>query len=207
MRATVILAFAVFIASTCWGETYRWVDEKGTIHFTEDYGSIPERHRGRVQERKDKPNDLVPKTDGTLRKEQEEDSIRIFQEVPREASIEEQPVNKNRIESDAADALRTIVSLWKDGQFEALYEYGTEASKGRVSREMFAKRMKNSRWGLASSWETIRDIDARFKSPTLVYVTAKIGYRPKGLGDVRVHTASYRMIFENGMWRTDLSHF
>ena len=41
----VALFFVVFIFSTGWAETYRWVDEKGTAKFTQDYGSIPEEYR------------------------------------------------------------------------------------------------------------------------------------------------------------------
>jgi len=31
-------------------DIYRWVDESGGLHFTDDLSSIPEKHRGRVQD-------------------------------------------------------------------------------------------------------------------------------------------------------------
>jgi hypothetical protein len=33
-------------------ETYQWMDEKGTIHFTDDPGLIPEKYRDKVLEKK-----------------------------------------------------------------------------------------------------------------------------------------------------------
>ena len=30
-------------------ELYRWVDEKGTVHFTDDLGLVPEKYRGQFQ--------------------------------------------------------------------------------------------------------------------------------------------------------------
>jgi hypothetical protein len=33
-------------------ETYQWVDEKGTVHFTDDFGQIPEKYQDQVKERK-----------------------------------------------------------------------------------------------------------------------------------------------------------
>jgi hypothetical protein len=33
-------------------ETYQWVDEKGTVHFTDDIGKIPEKYQDQVKEKK-----------------------------------------------------------------------------------------------------------------------------------------------------------
>ncbi len=33
-------------------ETYQWVDEKGTVHFTDDVGKIPEKYQDQVKEKK-----------------------------------------------------------------------------------------------------------------------------------------------------------
>jgi hypothetical protein len=32
-------------------EVYRWVDEKGTVHFADDMSQIPEKYRGEIQKR------------------------------------------------------------------------------------------------------------------------------------------------------------
>jgi clan AA aspartic protease (TIGR02281 family) len=50
----IILSFillAVMVPSS-YGEMYKWVDEKGTIHFTDDLSSIPEKFRQDAETRK-----------------------------------------------------------------------------------------------------------------------------------------------------------
>jgi hypothetical protein len=50
-------------ASSLWGafgqEVYRWEDEKGTVHFTDDLGQVPEKYREKVQ-KKISPKEPVP---------------------------------------------------------------------------------------------------------------------------------------------------
>jgi hypothetical protein len=36
-------------------EIYQWVDEKGTVHFTDDLGKIPEKYQEQMKERKTPP--------------------------------------------------------------------------------------------------------------------------------------------------------
>jgi len=50
----VILAFLILIIFpfTGYGEMYKWVDEKGTIHFTDDFSNIPEKYRQDSETRK-----------------------------------------------------------------------------------------------------------------------------------------------------------
>lgn len=43
----VIILFAV--SSTTYSEIYKWVDEKGTIHFADDISKIPERYREKIE--------------------------------------------------------------------------------------------------------------------------------------------------------------
>ena len=40
----LIVMLAVLVPYS-YGEMYRWVDEKGTVHFTDDLSSIPEKYR------------------------------------------------------------------------------------------------------------------------------------------------------------------
>ncbi len=47
----LIVTFAVLVPPS-YGEMYRWVDEKGTVHFTDDLSSIPEKYREDVETRK-----------------------------------------------------------------------------------------------------------------------------------------------------------
>jgi hypothetical protein len=211
MRVALILLI-LLPSSMGLAETYRWVDEKGTINFTQDYESVPGKYRDQVKE---KPAEAGEKAgvDKAPQKPLEQDSGKGLQKSPKKGSKEaspkshgdKEPVNKNRLESDAADALTAIITLWKDGKYEALYEYGTDRYRTTTSREKFVERMKHGRRDLASSWETLRDVDAKFRSPTLVYVTAKIGTKTKTGGNVRFQTETFEMRLEKGTWKTDLS--
>jgi clan AA aspartic protease (TIGR02281 family) len=40
------------IASVSYGEMYKWVDDKGAVHFTDDLSNIPEKYREEVETRK-----------------------------------------------------------------------------------------------------------------------------------------------------------
>ncbi len=44
----VILLFPLLLNA---GETYRWVDDRGVIHFTDDPGTVPEDYRGEAESR------------------------------------------------------------------------------------------------------------------------------------------------------------
>jgi hypothetical protein len=200
---TAILVI-LFIASPGWATTYKWVDEKGTINFTQDYDSIPEKYRDQIKEIPDKPG-ARPNIDEKPQKTWEKKPVQGLKGVPGREDAEKEPVNKLKIESGAAEALRIIVSLWKEENYGSLYEYGTDASKGSMSKEDFAHKMKNKKWGLAPSWETLQNMEAQYKHPKLVYVTAKIGYKTKRGGNVRFQTETYQMKLENGLWRANLS--
>ncbi len=47
----LFIILAILVASS-YGETYRWVDEKGTVHFTDDLSTIPEKYRSNAETRK-----------------------------------------------------------------------------------------------------------------------------------------------------------
>jgi hypothetical protein len=51
-KIVLILALAlIFLGSIAHAEVFKWVDEKGGVHFTEDPATIPEKYRERVQSR------------------------------------------------------------------------------------------------------------------------------------------------------------
>jgi Domain of unknown function (DUF4124) len=46
----IIAVGLLFYSAVAFGqEVYRWVDEKGVVHFTDDLGQIPEKYRGQFQ--------------------------------------------------------------------------------------------------------------------------------------------------------------
>jgi clan AA aspartic protease (TIGR02281 family) len=48
---SVIILLAILVPSS-YGQMYRWVDEKGTVHFTDDLSTIPEKYRSGAETRK-----------------------------------------------------------------------------------------------------------------------------------------------------------
>ena len=65
----VLLAIAVLLAlvAPLCAETYSWLDDNGTFHFTEEYSSIPKKYRKKVNRRGDISSVLTqaPATDGS----------------------------------------------------------------------------------------------------------------------------------------------
>ena len=211
----VVLTFAVMIATNLGtlqpihAEIYQWVDEKGTIHFTEDYGAIPEKYRNQATTRKEREEGSAVRTDEKSKirskgKQQTGSSEGRVADRKMEQEIQKN-VDKKKIESEVTDALLTIVSLWQNGKYDELYEYGTNSSKVSLSKEEFGRRMLGKKWGLAPSWQTIRDVEVDVKRPALAYARAKIGYKPKQGGKTNIRTETYQMVLENKAWRINLS--
>jgi len=190
-------------------EIYKWVDEKGTIHFTHTYDSIPEKYRDQVETRPEKVETQENRSGEEIKKGPGK--------KPKRSSPEKQPVDrktqkaiqknldKRKIESEVTDIFQTIVSLWKSGKYDEIYEYGTNASKTTIGKEDFVRRMGKKTYGLSSSWETITDMKLEVNSPTLAYVTTKIGFKPKQGGNTFFKTGTYQMVLENKTWRINLS--
>jgi clan AA aspartic protease (TIGR02281 family) len=62
MRLIILLIiFLTAFVPTSYGEMYKWVDEKGTIHFTDDLLSIPEKYRPDAETRKPTKEISAPK--------------------------------------------------------------------------------------------------------------------------------------------------
>jgi len=111
---------------------------------------------------------------------------------------------RRRIESGAISAFEAIVSLWKSERFDEIYEYGDKISREMMPREKFASEMRISWCVLASSWETIRDIEAKVISPTRAQVKARMGFEKRGWGEARFFTQVFSMTLDKGEWRIAL---
>ncbi len=201
-----IIAIAIFLGQVlifplASAEFFKWVDDKGTIHFTEDESTVPEKYRQQTEKRPLPEDPGPPKEKVNEDKQEKKGSTRRPSAGPKE----KQHVNLRRIESDVADSFKNIISLWKDKKFDALYDCGDRKSRTQVAKEDFRRRMERKNWEPALSWETIRDVEVDVKNATLAYVTARIGYKPKQGGETRTRTETYGMRLENGIWRIDLT--
>ncbi len=62
MRSLFLLVIILgVLAAPCYGEMYKWVDEKGTVHFTDDLSAIPEKYREQAETRKPSKEADTPK--------------------------------------------------------------------------------------------------------------------------------------------------
>jgi hypothetical protein len=181
------------------GEIYRWTDEKGTVHFSEDESSVPEKYREQL-EKKSVPEEAKPPEEKVKVRKQDGKGAKN-----QPAGKGKETIKRNKIEGDVIESVKTILSLWKDRKYDALYDCGDQKSRIAVNKEEFGHRMTKKGIGLASSWETLRDIKVEVKSATLAYATVKMGYKPAKGGDTKFRTETYRMSFENRVWKINLS--
>ena len=61
MRFVIPLIVMLAVLVPCsYGEMYKWVDEKGTVHFTDDLSTIPEKYREDAETRKSSKETSTP---------------------------------------------------------------------------------------------------------------------------------------------------
>ncbi|MCJ7783421.1 MAG: DUF4124 domain-containing protein [Desulfobacterales bacterium] len=201
MRAWVLIGALILLPAVSPSdakEVYKWVDEKGTVHFSEDGSSVPEKYREQI-EKKSVPEEAKGPEEKVKFREQDGKGAK-----DRLAVKEKEKINKNRIEGDVVESVKTILSLWKDGKYNELYDRGDQKSRRAISREDFEYGMRKKGIGLASSWETLRDIQVDVEGATLAFATVRIGLKPTRGGETKFRTETYRMPFEKGMWKINL---
>jgi clan AA aspartic protease (TIGR02281 family) len=62
LRFLLLFIMMAVLVPSSHGEMYKWVDEKGTVHFTDDLSSIPEKYRQDAETRKPSKEGPVPQT-------------------------------------------------------------------------------------------------------------------------------------------------
>jgi clan AA aspartic protease (TIGR02281 family) len=62
LRFLLLFIMMAVLVPSSYGEMYKWVDEKGTVHFTDDLSSIPEKYRQDAETRKPPKEGSVPQT-------------------------------------------------------------------------------------------------------------------------------------------------
>ena len=48
MKSFLFVAISVFLFQPCLADTYKWVDDNGGLHFTDDITQVPERYRSKI---------------------------------------------------------------------------------------------------------------------------------------------------------------
>ena len=85
-----LISFALLLTfQLAHAEIYKWVDEKGTVHFTEDPATIPERHKEKVESRAT-----------------EEDSMTMEEKIRARRQYERELNDRKRTEKNEAELRR-----------------------------------------------------------------------------------------------------
>ena len=79
MKVVILLVVSLdLFLSSAYGEMYKWVDEKGTLHFADDLSNIPEKYRPDAEMRKAPEENLFSRNQG-----KNEESHRVLNLLPR----------------------------------------------------------------------------------------------------------------------------
>jgi hypothetical protein len=197
------LVFCLVLAPPSWAKVFTWTDEEGKVHFTEDPTTVPERYRPNLEERSLPEEPGRPATKASPSKKEPKERP----ESPPRVKTSKKGPDTEQIESEVKDVLKKLLTFWKDGKFDAFYEYGDRTSRAEVAKEDFRRRMANHSSIPASAWEMIRETQVEVSNATTASVTAKIGYRPKNGGETRFHTETHQFKLQNDLWRVDLRKF
>jgi hypothetical protein len=117
MILVVVLGF-LFISSA-WAEIYKWTDEKGGVHFTEDPATIPEKYQEKVKSRLTEEDLLTPG-----------ERARIKQE-------EDIKVKERRLNGSREDYQKRVKQTQEDRAREAKKQAEAERLDIRVSTRRF----------------------------------------------------------------------
>ncbi len=111
---------------------------------------------------------------------------------------------QRKIEAQALEAFKRVISLWQEEVYFELYDVGMAASKARISREQFAQRMVELTW-LPEGELNPTHLKATFRFRTAVYITARIPYKDKFNPD-KIFTSEQTLLLlqEDGQWKVDL---
>jgi hypothetical protein len=145
MRTLLIVIVLVVLCAPVHAEIYKWVDEKGTVHFTEDPATIPEKYREKVKSRLTE-EDLMTPEERVRAKEQHEEQVRErFEKEQKvyEKSIEEgQTRKKRKVLEDAKEEERLKVEKARKLSDDQKEQKGKEEVKPQPIREPSPKQEK-----------------------------------------------------------------
>jgi len=108
LKRIAILFFTIMFglllhSQSAQAEIYKWIDEKGTVHFTEDPETIPERYRENVKSRTTEEDLMSPEERMRVKREREEQERgkRFKKEI---SETTETPKPVRRVESESVDS-------------------------------------------------------------------------------------------------------
>ncbi|MHB8121876.1 MAG: hypothetical protein ACYDG4_06945 [Desulfuromonadaceae bacterium] len=108
--------------------------------------------------------------------------------------------------SEAASLLEKSMSdtldVWREGQYEQLFDQ--LAHRGKTSREMFVKNMRESTIRPACCWQKMENFRILNEKRTEATVYVKIGLDGT-LGASEAMTREFKMTHQEGVWKMQLA--
>jgi clan AA aspartic protease (TIGR02281 family) len=115
---SLIMVLAVLVPSS-FGQMYKWVDEKGTVHFTDDLSTIPEKHREGAETRK-------PQKETPTSKPQEKPKPSLTEEITEPEGVTVQLVRSGEV---------SFTEVILNGRVRQYFMVDTGASFTVISRD------------------------------------------------------------------------
>ena len=154
----LILIGLIFYCAMSWcQEIYQWMDEKGTVHFTDDLSLVPERYRNQVQKKKP-PKEPSPYPSPQVLKEEE-------MEKEHESASE-----RKDLIGRGEEWWRAKAKEWNEKLLNAQKNYetayadykkkGKELEQSKFKSKSFQRKLKTEikvLEGKAKEWEKQRD--------------------------------------------------
>jgi chromosome segregation ATPase len=76
MKTLTLILLLLFTATFSYAQVYKWVDEKGIVHFTDDITQIPEKYRRTIEEREVKEESIETKEAGEAPQKKQADAYK-----------------------------------------------------------------------------------------------------------------------------------
>jgi len=105
---------------------------------------------------------------------------------------------QQQITGEARQGFERILDLWRQEQFEALYDH--LVSEPGSERWYFVNQLNYSARRPACCWEQLQDVAVVYLDDSTVLLTAKLGIEVEGFG-TRFVTRSFRLVKQAGVWR------
>lgn len=123
----------------------------------------------------------------------------LLSTIPLQAESRAKPAPSQNGATSEQEVLRdfeTILDLWRDGKYDALFE---RTAGGKDSRELFTRKLVSAPRRPACCWEKMQDAQVALKGERGAIVRARLGFEGSIPGTVFV-TKRIRLNKEDGFW-------
>ncbi len=139
MKYLLAVLFVVLLSATSsQAALYKWKDDNGTLHFTDNIMKVPEEYR---QDSKHKIKGQI-NVIGASQEPQEE--VKESWQERRDRKKKERTENKVENKRLAERAAKEIFRMWQSESWDAIWQKGTQSSKSYNPRSEFVMRLERT---------------------------------------------------------------